>query len=173
MKIIGNYKEPQDIFCKLLREGHRTWHSENEQARYDHFCNFCVTSHSMRDWCIKYLDLSNPQPFHDDMNLKMYHPECRDIANSTKHFCLKDRISKVNSTSTVESEFIVLSSGKTGESYEKITRKVIIIELENGTNVELFEFLFKVSNAWMDTFNKYEIPLNSDQRPEYMFASIV
>lgn len=57
MSVIKEFKFPKDLLEKLAREGERTWKSTNIEDKADHFFNFCVTSLSLRDWCITFLEL--------------------------------------------------------------------------------------------------------------------
>lgn len=59
----------------------------------DHFFNFCVTAHSIRDWVIHSQNAPR-QAVHDRCNRVEVLPACRDIANAGKHFALNvDRTS--------------------------------------------------------------------------------
>ncbi|PIL42053.1 hypothetical protein CR105_26380 [Massilia eurypsychrophila] len=54
----------------------------------DHFFNFCITAHSLRDWIIN-LQMVERQSVHDRCNQVSELAACRDIANASKHFDLK------------------------------------------------------------------------------------
>lgn len=174
MSIIGIYNEPQDIFFKLLREGRRTWISQEDQEKYDSLCNFCVTAHSLRDWCMKYLAITseaNKSSFHDEMNSFKYFPECRDIANSSKHFGLSDKkASLVKSATTTSSMFAVITNEQNQNNHEIVERKNIAITLSDGSSVDLFMFLDRVATNWMNVLNSKGIPLDPHLRTLYMFV---
>ena len=91
MSILKEYKEPKDLLEKLLREGERTWKSEDIQEKADHFFNFCVTSLSLRDWCITYLNLDNSEQskFYEIHSKNEWLNYCASIANLAKHFKLR------------------------------------------------------------------------------------
>lgn len=171
MSAITIYKEPQDILFKLLREGRRAWYAEVDQDKCDHFYNFCVTAHSLRDWCIKYLGLSGSalNDFHTEMNTIKYFAECRDIANSSKHFGLDNKTSLVSSASTIESEFAAITGMENGECYQKVNRKDIAITLSDGTCKDLFGFLHFVASNWIGVMKNKRVPINSGYHPIYIF----
>ncbi|ACY34561.1 hypothetical protein [Comamonas thiooxydans] len=171
MSVITAYKEPQDVFFKLLREGRRTWLAQDEKDKCDHFFNFCVTAHSLRDWCIKYLGLSglDANLFHTEINSLNYLPECRDIANSSKHFGLDSKSSLVISAETKDSEFVPLTLNGKSDEKKKIIRTDISINLSNQKQIELFGFLHHVANNWISVLNKKGIPIDSSLHTMYMF----
>ncbi|KEK29566.1 hypothetical protein [Shewanella xiamenensis] len=172
MSVIGIYNEPQDIFFKLLREGRRTWISQEDQEKYDSLCNFCVTAHSLRDWCIKYLAITSDadkNAFHNEMNLLKYFPECRDIANSSKHFGLSSKASLVASATTTNSMFAVITGEQNQQNHEMVERKDISITLSDNSSVDLFGFLYHVATNWTNVLNNKSIPLNPGLQTVYMF----
>ena len=171
MSAIVAYKEPQDLIFKLLREGRRTWLASDPQEKCDHFFNYCVTAHSLRDWCIKYLQLSDAEKsnFHTEMNTIKYFAECRDIANSSKHFGLDSKISSVSTAFPTESEFAVITGEQNSEQYESVKRMDISISLTDGTNVDLFGFLHLTANNWIETLKRKNIPINNGYHTIYMF----
>lgn len=172
MSTINAYKEPQDLIFKLLREGRRTWRTSDPQEKCDHFFNYCVTAHALRDWCIKYLELSgvDKNNFHAEMNLIKYFAECRDIANSSKHFGLDAKASSVSTAFPTESEFAVITGGQNSEQYEMVKRMDISISLADGSSVELFGFLHHTANNWIETLKRKGIPINDGYNPVYMFV---
>ncbi len=169
MSVISIYNEPSDILFKIIREGRRAWLSEAKGDKCDHFLNFCVTAQSLRDWCIKYLGLSgaDSNAFHDDVNLRKYIPECRDIANSSKHFGLRNSISLVDSAKPCESTFHVLSNMGTTASEKRSDIKLM---LSSGEEVDLFIFLHSVVSEWIEILKSRGIPFDPTLKPEVMFV---
>lgn len=171
MSAIASYKEPQDIIFKLLREGRRVWLANDHQDKCDHFFNYCITSHALRDWCIKYLNLqgADKNNFHTEMNLLKYLGECRDIANSSKHFGLTSGSSLVSSAFPKESEFFAITGIEDQQDYEKVKRSDIEISLSSGDKLDLFIFLHHTSSSWIEVFKNKNIPINPGYSPIYMF----
>ena len=171
MSTIAVYKEPQDLVFKLLREGRRTWLTSDTQEKCDHFFNYCVTAHALRDWCIKYLQLSEADKniFHAEMNTIKYFAECRDIANSSKHFGLDSKASSVSTAFPIESEFAAITGEQNSEQYENVKRMDISIALNDGSSIDLFGFLHHTANNWIETLKRKKIPINDGYHTIYMF----
>jgi hypothetical protein len=175
MSVISAFKEPQDILSKLLREGQRTWRAADPQEKCDHFFNYCVTAHALRDWCIKHLNLQRADVtnFHTEMNTIKYFGECRDIANSSKHFGLSSSVSAVAAATTTESDLAVLTGGNALADLPTIRRSDIAISLSDGTSIDLFGFLHHTSTGWINVLKNKSISVNANSRPEYMFIEYV
>jgi hypothetical protein len=139
------------------------------------FFNYCVTAHSLRNWCIKCLKLDNKdkEAFHTEMNLIKYFGECRDIANSSKHFGLGSGLSTVAAATTTESDFVVLTGGNAQVDFQTIKRPDIAILLSDGTNIDLFGFLHYTFTGWIDVLRNKNISVDTSSRPEYMFIEHV
>lgn len=169
MSAISTYKEPKDILFKLLREGRRTWLSNGIEEKSDHFFNYCVTAHSLRDWCIKHLQLSgiDVDLFHKEMNSLNFLAECRDIANSSKHFKLTDTL--VSSAFPTQSEFATITGEEHQIDYEITKRLDIEIALSNGSAMDLFRFLHHTSSSWIDVLRRKGIPTEDGFHTIYMF----
>ena len=172
MSTISTYKEPQDLIFKLLREGRRTWLASDPQDKCDHFFNYCVTAHALRDWSIKYLQLSgaDKEKFHIEMNSIQYFAECRDIANSSKHFGLDSKASSVSTIFPTESVFIAITGEQNSAPFEKVKRQDISISLSDGSNADLFGFLYHTANNWIEILKRKHIPINYGYNPFYMFV---
>jgi hypothetical protein len=171
MSVISAYKEPQDILYKLLREGRRTWRAADQQEKCDHFFNYCVTAHSLRDWCIKHLNLHGKDlsDFHSDMNSKEFFSECRDIANSSKHFGLDNKVSSVTAASPTVSDFAILTSNGVMLNGPLVPRPDINISLDDGTSVTLFKFLHCTSLGWIEVLKNKNIAVDEECGPLYIF----
>lgn len=169
MSAVSTYKEPKDLLFKLLREGRRTWLAKNIEDKSDHFFNYCITAHSLRDWCIKHLQLSGNDVdlFHKEMNSINCLAECRDIANSSKHFKLKDSL--VSSAFPTQSEFASITGEEHQIDYEITKRLDIDIVLSNGNTMDLFWFLHQTSSSWIDVLKRKNIPTEDGFDTIYMF----
>ncbi len=168
---INVFKEPQDLILKLLREGRRTWIASNPEDKCDHFFNYCVTAHALRDWCIKYLQLSDiaKNNFHEEMNSIKYFAECRDIANSSKHFGLGSNAPSVANAFPTENEFAIITGQQNSEHYETAKRMDISILLADGSRVDLFSFLHYTTNNWIETLKRKGIPIDNSLNTLDMF----
>lgn len=165
------YKNPEDILFKILREGRRTWLAENIEDKCDHFFNFCVTAQALRDWCIKYLkliDQKEKEIFHEEINKHKYFKECRDLANSSKHFTLTKDNSSVISTKTLFSEFRPLT-GFDNSNYLPSKEKLDINIILSDETVCLFEFLHFIALGWIEIFKIKKIPLADGADPIIMY----
>lgn len=171
MSVLSTYKQPQDLVFKLLREGRRTWLASDPQNKCDHFFNYCVTAHALRDWCAKHLQLSeaDKSAFHEEMNSIKYFPECRDIANSSKHFGLDSKAACVSVASPKESEFAIISGDGNADERGLVKRQDISIALADGTQIDLFGFLHNAANSWIEVLKIKAIPINSGYNTIYMF----
>jgi hypothetical protein len=107
------------------------------------------------------------------MNSIKYFGECRDIANSSKHFGLGSGLSTVTAATTTESDFAVLTRGYAGVDLPTIRRPDIAISLSDGTNIDLFGFLHYTSVGWIGVLKNKSISLDANSRPEYMFIECV
>jgi hypothetical protein len=78
------------LYRKLERECYRTMHASNAVHQADHFYNFCITAHAMRDYLLERLGCQTPP---DQLRHTWEtNPELvavADIANSVKHFTLR------------------------------------------------------------------------------------
>ena len=89
MSFICDFSEPKDMLIKLIREGNRINFEDDIVNLSDHFFNFSVTAHSLRDWCIKYLTLHGMKDraqLNKEWESKDFLIVAKDIANSVKHF---------------------------------------------------------------------------------------
>jgi hypothetical protein len=159
MSIISSYKEPKDLLEKLVREGQRTWRSQQLDHKCDHFFNFCVTAHALRDWCIDYLRLagSDKDSFHKEMNTLKYLAECRDIANSSKHFSLSKPSLVSSATPTVTKFAKMLPGGVVNEGEEAEGLNLSLL-FADGTEVDLFLFLHETASTWINVLARKGIP---------------
>ncbi|MBE0378318.1 hypothetical protein [Pseudoalteromonas prydzensis] len=156
MSLIEGFVSPKDLLLKMFREGRRTHLSEREEDVADHFLNFCITAHSLRDWCIKEKSIPQ-QSLHDYCNKSIYLEHCRDIANSSKHFGLRSGSgSTVQQVSNDIAKFQTINSN--GEILEDHhDRNTLIIELPDGTEQLLMMFLYNVGTKWLEIFDFYNI----------------
>lgn len=166
MSILKEYKEPKDLLEKSLREGDRTWKSEDLQEKSDHFFNFCVTSVSLRDWCIAYLNLDSVEQsnFYKMHSKNEWLDYCASIANLSKHFKLREgRKSSVLSVNSKVSTLVAL--GADGKIIEGLKKKRVSFDVQNSNSdiKNLMLVLINCLSQWEKIFSDYRIPApNSD-----------
>ena len=166
MSVIKFYTSPSDLLEKLSREGGRAWKSEDINDKADHFFNFCITSLSLRDWCIEFLSLSgkSKNDFFEMHVGNEWLKYCGSIANSSKHFALEaGRKSSVEKVENKTSELVALGlDGEKIEGSESERASFNIITAE-GEEKDLFSLLFNAVSEWEKVFSKYKIPLPTNE----------
>lgn len=176
MGILYGYVEPKDMLYKLMRDGRKAHFPATPEDMCDNIFNFCITGHSMRDWCIKYLGIDSDKEakkkFHEKCNENEHLKYCRDIANASKHFGLSsDRtstVSKVKSEQTSYGSFDLYGRRVEGSETQQQTAKVV---LSDGKEIDLIMFLLGVFNGLQAIMDDYGIPYESSKaHPAYFVA---
>ena len=149
---------PSALYRKLERESYRAFHAESPVHKSDHFFNFCVTAHSMRDFCLEHLGKiqnSDQQSFHELWNKEPVLVAATEIANSSKHFVLRSRPArnvKTTATKAVRpgtAKYISVYRSCDGELHFKPTiRAEVRVELSDGTVLALYFFTDCVLGYW-------------------------
>lgn len=172
MSLIQNIAQPKDMLIKLIREGNRITFEEEPENLTDHFFNFSVTAHSIRDWCIKY---QGKQAIKKKLNQhwdeQPFLAIAKDIANSVKHFGIdfyQPQLKESEATKVSIVQFCVgenipeklnkalndqnlrESNGKANPSY--------LVRFEDGTEVTLSDYVFKTVTFWVNYFDQNSIP---------------
>lgn len=169
MTLAPSLASPAALFRKLERESYRTYHSRSRVHKADNFFNFCVTAHAMRDYFLEHLGKIHKRdkdPFHAEWNTEPLLVAIKDIANSSKHFQLRDRVSgerKAASTMGVRhrrSKFIEIYSDGAGK-FDAIAAEGqdISVKLSDGTTLPLHEFTHGVMNYWRDYLRQHGIKI--------------
>lgn len=144
----------------------QTWKSEDIQEKADHFFNFCVTSVSLRDWCIAYLNLdgSEQSKFYEIHSKNEWLNYCGSTANLSKHFKLREgRKSSVLSVNAKVSKLVAL--GADGRIIEGLKKERVSFDVQNsnGDIKDLMLVLMNCLSQWEKIFSEYDIPApNSD-----------
>lgn len=160
MSAIKMFDHPRELLYKLYREGRRVNLSNNETDILDSVFNFCITGHSLRDWIIKYLQLTESQKnkFHNDCNQNNYLKYCRDIANSSKHFGLDfSKQSSVSLVSTKEVEFSYINAQGNKVQNSTAYKLAAEIEVTQNNSVHIIMFVHFVAEAYKEIFNTHSI----------------
>ena len=167
MALTPTLKSIEDLFGKLEREAHRAWRADEEigveQAisQTDHFYNFCMTAHAMKDYffeAIKVVEDADKQPYREKWNKDKILLAATEIANASKHFILRDRKTgdlkgvKTNNVepTTREAEVfqLTVSDEKIAFQEKSVTKPDLIIELENGEKWDLWNFKAHIIDYW-------------------------
>lgn len=163
MLIFDVYKEPKDLLAKAVREGRRAYlKCDNTEQVSDHFFNFCVTAHAIRDWCIQYLEYDEKsleaQAFHERCCKSKNLQYCRDIANSLKHMVLRPgKVSTVTSVYETKIDTVAIDTlGKKIPNTE-IERQSLEVLFPDGTFTSMFLVLIETIHDWHAIFNEYGI----------------
>ncbi len=164
MALTPSLKSIEDIFGKLEREAYRAYHARKEIHKADHFYNFCVTAHSMKDYFFEHkgiIEKSVQRLYRDKWNKDKFLVSASEIANTSKHFTLRDpRTGKLKEvkTKTVEqrnSGFVEVWIGN-GTTWDKFVELPdLIVTLENGGEFALHEFTGHARDYWV-TFLRSE-----------------
>lgn len=155
------------LYRKLERESVRAFHHANLTHKSDHFYNFCITAHSMRDHLLERLGKVNAQdrqPFFDAWQLQPSIVAVADIANTAKHFQLRTKsgqlktakTKKVGPGATTVFDIFLASDGK--PIVRKRTGvKTIVVTLEDGRRLEMYPFMAAVMSYWKDVLSFHGI----------------
>lgn len=160
MSLTSSLSSPSALYRKLERESYHAFHAVSPVHKSDHFFNFCVTAHSMRDFCLEYLgkvkDIDK-KPFHDQWNKEPILVAAGEVANSSKHFVLRARKTKaikVPSTKGVRigrAKYMNVYQRSDGQFHlEPTIRAEVRIELSDGTVLPLYSFTNTVLEYWRD-----------------------
>ncbi|WP_139332637.1 hypothetical protein [Aquipseudomonas alcaligenes] len=151
------------LYRKLERELYRAYHHRNSTHKADHFFNFCVTAHSMRDYFLERsgnLERAARQPFESQWADDPLLTAIAEIANSSKHFVLRNRRTLTPKASTTKK--VGLGKGKFADIYMSpqgeikaipITLPDITITLSDGQKYELYNFMNEAIKYWKSFLN--------------------
>lgn len=158
MPLSRRLDSPAALYRKLEREAYRAYHAKTPLQKSDHFYNFCVTASSMRDYCHEHAGrLTKPQRKQQE-SIWWQQPLLAatfEIANSTKHFVLREQNSgapKMHQTKTVRSKnsgFVEIYLSKSGEVKTVPVRKPdVSVTLSDGKRYDLYQFTREVLAYW-------------------------
>lgn len=149
---------PAALFRKLERESYRAYHAPTPLAKADHFFNFCVTALSMRDYCLEYLKATTDaqkKPYHDIWNMQPLLVAASEIANSAKHFILREKRTgtpKIVKTKTMrlkKARFINFYTDGAGDIHLCETKRTeVSVTLSDGTRLDLHAFTGAILQYW-------------------------
>lgn len=158
MPLAATLANPAALYRKLQREAYRAFHSNRPTHKADHFFNFCVTAHSMRDYCLEHLGKVNTaekHPFHDLWNKEPALIAAKEIANSSKHFVLRTpgsvaiKMPATKGVKTGRAKYVDVYQRSDGELLAvPVTRTEVNIELSDGNNLPLYQFTDTILRYW-------------------------
>jgi hypothetical protein len=158
MSLAQSLASPSALYRKMERESYRAFHAESPVHKSDHFFNFCVTAHSMRDYCLEYLgkiEDSGKRPLHELWNKEPALIAAQEIANSSKHFTLRlprSKQVKVPATKSVrmsKARYMTVYQRNDGALHlEPTVRAEVKIELSDGKVLPLYAFTDDVLKYW-------------------------
>jgi hypothetical protein len=158
----------EGLFRKLQREQYRAFHHPDMTHKADHFLNFCNTAHSLRDYLLERLGKVSAldcQPFHDAWSKSPFIRAVADIANSAKHFQLRDSKTKALRTPTTQrvrpgrtTVVRVLANDAGDIKVERHTNvPTYYVHLSDGTSHELYSFMSAVEKHWLAELRSHGI----------------
>lgn len=166
MSLRFHYIGPADLLNKLERERYRTFHAAaqlKKEAMCDHFFNFCITAHALRDWIKRAPTYSSDIDIHDKCNAFPELEACRDIANSNKHFDFNEPKKKTKGAIVGGSSVVDVYEKENGELVATEPRESIEISIviEGEPIRESHQFMDRVIKIWQSILNEYSIPFES------------
>jgi hypothetical protein len=156
----------ESLYQKLEREFYRIMHSGSPLHQVDHFYNFCITAHSMRDYLLERLGRS---PTTDRLEYSWANkPETvavADIANSVKHFQLRHRRSGMprmpltREVRAARQTMVDLYLSSDGSLVSKKRPGVPTLKITpfDGHTMELYTFTRRVLDYWRSCLNRHGI----------------
>jgi hypothetical protein len=185
MSLINNISEPKDMLLKLIREGNRINFEDDYENISDHFFNFSVTAHSLRDWCIKYQGLqSNKKVLHTQWDKEPFLAVAKDIANSVKHFGIDYYKPQIQDSEYESTDIIQFCEGEnisekfdnvlSDESFREASsekRPSYIVKFKDGPDITLNEYVFKTVTFWNEYFIKESIPIDPSRDIRHLFIN--
>jgi hypothetical protein len=158
MPLTARLISPLALLRKLERESYRAFHAKTPLHKADHFFNFCVTAASMRDYTLEHLKKVSPadkKPYYDAWAKLPALVGAAEIANSTKHFVLRERGTgkptavKTRTVRMKKSAFVDLYANAAGETkVVRTLRTEVSVTLSDGQVLELYAFTEEILQYW-------------------------
>jgi len=146
------------LYRKLERESYRAFHAKTPLHKADHFFNFCVTAASMRDYTLEHLNKvtqAQQSPYYDAWAKIPMLVAAADIANSSKHFVLRDRSTgqpksvKTRAVRMKKSAFVDIYTNAAGEiKMVRADSTEVSVTLSDGKVLELYAFTHEILKYW-------------------------
>ena len=146
------------LWRKAEREAYRALHAKSREHKADHFYNFCVTAHSLRDFFFEQRNIPRGavrDPYYAQWNAEPLLVAVEEIANLSKHFQLRDR--KNWQPRQLRTRHVVHKPGTAVDLYVSPSGDIvpiprasreIVITTSDGARHWLWEFQFDVLDYW-------------------------
>ena len=171
MKLAHNLKSVSDLFAKLEREAYRAFHSRHPLAKTDHFYNFCITAHALRDYYFKHKEIktkAEKEKLHTLWNSTPELLAAGEIANTTKHFTL-DRPQKTKSSTPSKSHVVNIYESASGEiSHQAEEVFDVDILLSDGRKIQIYHFTRSVIDYWFTHLTSQGIQIRQQDSEDLM-----
>jgi hypothetical protein len=169
MSLAPTLSSLEALYRKLEREMYRSYHQRDAIHKADHFFNFCVTAHSMRDYFLERLgkiEKSDRQPYEDQWAKESLLVAAADIANSTKHFVLRSprtlapRTVATKRVGLRKNEFVDIYMNGRGEIRTVQTLAPdMTITVSDGQKYDLYKFMIDVLGYWHSYLASHNIQI--------------
>lgn len=159
-----NLAEPLQVLHKLEREMHRAFHHQNHIHKSDHFFNFCITALSLKDFVLKYLNITSKQekqPYYDAWSSVACLQAASEIANTVKH-CQLEKVPRTQTVELSKSVVVNMLLNEAGSDFTQIEEVVpdYKITLSDGRELHIYEFTMSVIDYWKVYLQSLGIPYN-------------
>lgn len=146
------------LWRKAERDAYRAFHAKSKAHKADHFLNFCVTAHSLRDFFLEHqsvYDDAARNAFHDAWNAEPLLIAVSEIANLSKHFQLRRR--GTGKLKPLKTRHLVHRRGMVVDVYVTPTGSLvnvprsareIMVTTSDGARHELWTFQIDVLDYW-------------------------
>ena len=145
----------EDLFWKVEREMYRTLRARDAYHKIDHFYNFCITAHALRDYFLKQapeapFDTQDMDRMHRTWSAVEVVRAVSNIANSAKHWTL---------TSPSRMGGVQLARSRNVDIYltddDQLLKVPVdvpnwVIEMESGQQYDTWTFMEDVLSYWRD-----------------------
>ena len=139
------------LYRKLEREAYRAYHQRDRIHKVDHFFNFCVTAHSLRDYFLsegKVPKGKASDQFHKQWNSFPELIAVKEVANSSKHFSLWTAPETKNVRGGTGG-FVDIYVNDSGDYMARpVKAPDIFITLSDGSRFDLYIFTRAVLEIW-------------------------
>lgn len=185
VSFIQGINEPKDMLLKLIREGNRVIFEESPIELTDHFFNFSVTAHSLRDWYIKFANLqSQKKQLNNIWDQNPTLVVAKDVANSVKHFGITLYTPSLSGSSVSSTGFVAFTYGedipakmekaREDENFRKSEtqpRPSYLIKFTDGTDIDLTDYVFKTTQYWVEYFDKNKVPRDTRYDSKHIYLN--
>ncbi len=169
MGLTPSLKSVRDLLKKLEREAYRAYHSHDDIDKFDHFYNFCVSAHSMRDFFFEdksIVTVEDRKPYHDEWKNDEILRAVGEIANSSKHLVLREwngtqKEVKTHGVSTRTNTFVDLYICNEALEKEFVRRREVSVALGDDYEVALYDFTSRVLHRWYRILESHHM-INDD-----------